>query len=360
MKRIGILPFLAIWAVLIALQCAAVYGVFQGTSDDRPVPLELGLFLILALQALKMLPTAMRLYDQGRPTDNAILTLVPLVNMGLFMRMLKPAPSDKVRAKRLKAWQHRTLAFGALRNGLSAMVQGAKITVPLCMLWGLVSGLVEAYVSVNFDGFVSESSDTQMVMFQGGLALCGFLFLYLLVQLFKLKTAKRNSWLPTLLLLPATLITIALTPGLGTMIDARAPAGLAYMAVGTSWWIFAGAFFYVRWVALGQDLYTHGNVDTKRASKLYKDRVWSTIVPHGGATVATWVGVQLIIPGLVYALIMAFVVHSVVLDPDKAPFRRSARLTTGQWMRIFNVLALGLVCMMGVNLSALVLTEYFV
>jgi hypothetical protein len=361
MLRLGLWPWLGISTVFVGLQVACVLQIAPDPEGPGWFSLPMAMLLVLLLQIAKIGPTMGRLVDLGRAPDDAVLTLVPFINLGLFSSLLRPRPSNDVLARRTAAWQGRTLAPQALARGGRALLGGASVVLPAYGVYGVVVGLAEWGTPTLLGTLLKLPEATRTSIFQGTMAVLVMLGLYLVLQLFKVRTASRASWLPTLLILPVLLVGLALWPAVLTNFGEIGPAAFAYAGWGLGLWVIGGGVLTPLVIALAYDQMEHGSIDVGRTLTWLRPRWLGALVLHGATTTAIWVGLQVLwIPGLVYAMVMAFVVHAALLDPQSRPFRRSARLSRGAWRRIFNVMALGFLAMLVVQLLTLLATEAIV
>lgn len=356
MRRLGLIPWLAVWLVLSGLQVAAVAVALPGFAAPQGVISPLvALFAVLVLQGLKWPVTVGRLLDLGRPPEDAILLMVPLASIGLSLSLMRATPKVSARKRSLRAWEGRTLAPAAWVNGLRALLLAPALTVPALLAAGLVAALVEAVLMPWFrtvtlreslrGGVLGPPSDTQVLIFQVLLGVLGLSALWLLLQLFNRKKASRASWLPVLILPPGILATVAFWPGFAEAVGPdQAPPGFFMAALSLLWWIYGGGVLGTLFIASAQDLYEHGSVQTGRVLARWRPRALGAVAIHGATVTVIFVGLQVLwIPGFVYALVMAFTVHLAMLEPDARPFRTSQRLTRGWWRPVFTLLALGVV-----------------
>jgi len=356
MRRLGLFPWLGVWVVLTVLQVGALAAMFPLGGADEPMLSPLvALSAVVVLQLLRWPVTVGRLLDLGRPPEDAVLLLVPLVSLGLTGSLLRGTPPDRARAKTLKAWEGRTLAATAVWRGLRALLAAPLITLPAVLVTGAAAASIEALALPAFreltlrqslrQGRLGPPSDEQVLAFQIVLGVLGVLGIWLVLNLLKRKTASRASWLPTLAMLPLTLAAVALWPGLAEIVGPdQAPPGFFTAALTFGWWVFGGGILATLFIAIADDKRTHGAVNLGRAMGVWGARWPGALAVHGGTATVIFLGLQALwIPGLVYALMMAFTVHIAMLHPQDRPFRGSARLTRGWWRPVFNVLALGVV-----------------
>lgn len=372
MRRLGLMPWLLGWAVLTALQVGAVAMALPNVMGPQGLlsPL-LAALAVVVLQGLKWPITVGRLLDLGRPPEDAVLLMAPILSTGLTIGLLKGTPSDKARKRSMRAWEGRTLAVSAWLKGLRALLAAPLITLPAVLAAGGFAAFVELVALPGFRGLtdrpplgpgqiVGPPSDTQLAVFQGALVVVAVCGLWLVLQLFKRKKASRASWLPTLIIPAGLLIVVALWPGFAEMFGPEpAPPGFFGAGLGLFWWIFGGGVLGTLFIALGHDLREHGSVHIGRALAVWRPRFLGALAVHGGTVTVIFIGLQVLwVPGVVYAIFMGFAVHLALLAPELKPFAESQRLTRGWWRPVFAMLILGVVPAIGLQPVILVLVDF--
>lgn len=343
-RRLGLGPYLLLWAVLTGAQLYA-FSVFSAQ-----VGTALGLALVL--QLAKVPVAAMRLRDLGHPADDALLALIPLTNLGLWNQLNRRTPDEATRERARARWAGQMSATGAYLLGVRTLLGAGGTLLPIIAVFGAAFAggellLVDLLLQAPPGGTVSQAI--------GALAL--LVGLYTTVQVLKRKTATRASWLPTFLLPPLLLAWGAIQ--VGAPAGSGAEAGMAPLVLSTSawslgWMCIAGSALAVLFVSAVQARragrpFGLGDAVTRMAT-----RTADVAAVHGGAALAIQVGMQVIIPGIHYALQFAFVDAIAVTDPTVPAFKRSTDLSRGIRRRVFKVYALGfLVGMVGAILAAL-------
>ncbi len=125
---------------------------------------------------------------------------------------------------------------------------------------------------------------------------------------------------------------------------------LLFMCVG-------GAALMVAWVTLVQQLEEGQGVDAAAVVRRILSRTADVSAPYGAKTHAVIIGMQVVIPGIFYALQMAFVGIGAVLEPDRPALARSARLTYGIRSRVLKALLLPFVLSMAAGFGAIYAIE---
>ena len=332
-KRLSLGPYLGLWFIITAVQLGLAGALF---SSQLPLA---GLAALIAVQFGKVIPTAWRLNDQGRPPDDAVLALVPVGNLGLFRRMFSTptaAERDALRAR----WTGELTAMGALIGGLRAIGRVWYVAVPVAVVAAVVFNGIDHFVATRYQPIREMGSDDHGTWLQGLGILCLLLLGYTVIQFVKRKRASRASWFPSLFLLPSLLV-------LGGMAVAKGPDVDAVLVMA----LFANAWTLV-WYCVGESLLAgvwvtaagHYARDEKpSAGALFApaSRLLDIAGPHGAMVHAIQLGAQVIVPGIYYAIQFAFVDSSVILHPEKPALRSSTVLTRGIRRRLFKVFWLG-------------------
>lgn len=335
--RLKLGPWLLIWAAIVAAQ---LWAVVQWV--DTSLPLAIG--VPVALQLLKLPFTIGRLNDLGRPPDDAILALVPFANLGLWGQLARGAPREELRQKRIEAWSG---DIGSLQAfGLGARRFGAGF-VPI-MAVALPLGIVYAYGYNLADGYLdwSQSIDagTAETAMQVLFGAAGLLLLYLLIQLTKWERTTRASWIPGLFMLPALLLGLVLMLR-GNRDLGPAISSMAYSAYELSFRSVFGALFAILVLTVGARLAAGKGAAIDGvlgdARKLVRERGGDVIAIHGATLHAVLIGMQVIIPGVIYLLAYAFTDMTATFEPEKRSFARSSQLTARLRQRLFKIFWLG-------------------
>lgn len=175
------------------------------------------------------------------------------------------------------------------------------------------------------------------VQISGGIAV--FLALYFGIQFTKRKTASLASWAPSLLVIPAALITVAfamVSSGQASGMQPFIPA-LCQLAWVLVWASFGGAAAAIVWVRAGDAASRGEPVDAGQILAEVPRRTLEIAAPHGARIQIVSIGFQVILPGIFYALQYAFVDMVAVLDPQRSALRRSGQLTWGMRGRLFRM-----------------------
>lgn len=232
----------------------------------------------------------------------------------------------------------RTEGVAALGKGLSLAARTAAVGAPVAVAYGVATAWVGTISMKVATGLLTADRPTVDLVMQIGFGtglLCG---VYALLNFQKRDTASRASWLPALLTAPALLVAAS-----GLALQSGGPGRqmgpvVLQLVMGAADLVFgavAGAVACVVWLVAGR-----AAIDGRSAplSEIVErvQRQWLDVVPiHGGRDQAVTIGMQLLLPGIFYALQLAFAEMIVVLDPEKPAMRRSSQLTTGMRGRIF-------------------------
>ena len=352
--RLKMMPWLALNAALVAVQylvitSGAVWGLLDGPARGlmdvigsaggfSPAAGELEaavssttslliFVLVMAVQALKMVPAAARLHDLGRPKDEAVFTLVPLVNLGLFWQLCASTPIESVRTKRIEGWMPELQAIGALRAAASLFKNPMFLALALGTALG--TALLQATLAVWSGELGQTIANTPLPIRQGwaqmGWVVCGMLLLYTIVQFPKRARASRASWVPSLFLLPAIFLTLSV------WVDPKnvPPTILLGMGLGMALTLMVRPLLVSLWNISANELREGRSLNLGEVVSR-STKGWATVAgPHGAAAIAVLIGMQVVLPGVHYALQFAFVNQAVLFEPDKPSLQRSGTLTRG-------------------------------
>ncbi|MBX2803322.1 MAG: hypothetical protein KTR31_36920 [Myxococcales bacterium] len=236
--------------------------------------------------------------------------------------------------------RHRTDPLVALREGLKLAARTVEVGLPTALLFGVLGGLVGHQV-ISWAGSIREmDAESRSLGLQLSLVVGIFLLAYAGIQYTKRETASLVSWAPALFALPALLFAFAFQLAGG----GQAMQGievfvqvLPLFAWTLIWWTFAGAAASIAWVRSGHAALTGETVTTAEVVAEVQRRTLEVAAPHGGRTQAVFVGQQVILPGIFYALQLAFTDMIAVLDPGRSALRRSGQLTWGMRGRLFRL-----------------------
>ena len=231
------------------------------------------------------------------------------------------AQSDKPPGA-LKAWA------GGTRLALASAGPGLPVAVLLGL--GSAGGFHLALGTINVVKGLDDG--TAGLVTQGLTGLAGFLGLYMLVQFSKRwmgTETTTGSWLPVLLFMPVALAT-------GSVAILRSAAQdfgmMAIMFTGMCFHLlyqtFVGAAAAVVWVRAADAASRGESIGLGELLAEARTSFLRVAVPHGARIQAVAIGMQVLIPGIFYALQYAFVDMVAVLDPErKEVLDRSGKLT---------------------------------
>lgn len=346
-RRLKIGPFLGIWAVLVGLQALALVGPLA----ELPVAVRVG--WVLLFQVAKIWPTAWRLDDTGRePTDAPFLALVPIVNVAAFFsRMLEGTPSEKLRLKRRGQWEGRLGAFRSIGEGLALVRDTLPLGAPLVVLYAIIGAAGGHWMLERLAWAEAVGPDTLGLAIQVLWGVAAFLGLYTLLQFAKRRTASRSSWLPSLFLAPLIMLAGALTLLANGMGQELGPLVLSLLLMSWNlvWASIGGAALAVGQITLGDRASRGERATAVELFEQIRTRTIDVAGPHGARVHAVTIGMQVVIPGIFYALQLAFTDMVAVLKPEEPALTRSGRLTWGMRSRLFKVFLVWFLVAMGVS-----------
>lgn len=350
--------FVPAWLALLVPQVALVWSVVQ---PEPMLPAPAVWTLVALLQVVKVPITAFRLNDLGRPPDLApFLALIPVVNVaGAFGYVLRPTPSDTEWTRRRSHWTGQLGPFAAAREGLKLAAATAGVGLPLALVYGLGAALL---LRLMLSGLgVAEAADPASVKLASQVlwGVAGFLGLYTFMQYLKRKTVSRASWFPSLFAVPTALIAIAATLVAAGRLGDMGPAilSLPATAAGLLWSSVAGAALAVGHVHLGAAARDGEKMSMGTVLGHMGERTVDVAAPHGAQVHAVTIGIQVVLPGVYYALQLAFVDMVAVLEPDKPALRRSGQLTWGMRSRLFQMFLLWVLVTLGLDVLTGLLLE---
>lgn len=351
-RRMTMLPFLGAWVVLVV---GLVFALLQAMDGNLVLALPVGVVSYLLFVPIYM----WRANDLGRPRDEAVWLCLPVVGQLYgIMRLTGPTPSNKARDKAIRRWKGQITGGEALLLGFKRLLRVSWLAVPLVLLLGVVQTLVGEELLQAARWLLDQPDELQEMVSQALGVGAGLLGIYSLFQVVKRKKATRISWIPTLFMLPLALaaggIILAKVGGSSTQPAVIALVDSAWMLV---FMCFGGASLMVAWATLAQQLEEGQGIDALAVVRRMLTRTADVSAPYGAKTHAVIIGFQVVIPGIFYALQMAFVGIAAVLEPDQPALSRSARLTYGIRTRVLKALLLPFVLSLAAGSGAVYLIE---
>ena len=306
---------------------------FRSTSP------AIAVLAVVVAVALQVPGTTRRLYDLGYPPDDAIYLLPPLFVV-LVPRCLGRTPSEAMRERRLRLWEGRVTALDAWRLGWKRLVASAPaVAFPTVVVAAVASAAVEVVGTQAAAGIPAPGVDTS-AMEQGLVAAIAFVGMYTLLQYAKRESATRASWWPSLFLLPLGLYYLALRfrgdKGQLGVILSGIPHDAANMVVAP---VFAGLLVGL-WVSAARPDADGRWPSASEAWEQAKEGMWGVGAVWGARMQWTWLGMQVLILGIWFAVSYAMADLLAVLAPDRPALRGSTELVRGHRSRIFKVLTI--------------------
>ncbi len=235
----------------------------------------------------------------------------------------------------------RTSAMSALGKGLALAGRTAVVGVPLALVYGAVSA---ALASASMDlatSMLSAALPTVELISQVGLGLGVLAGLYAIINFPKRDRASRASWIPALFTAPALLVGLsAVALQSGGPGNQMGPVVLQLVMTATDlvWGAFGGAAVCIGWLLAGKAVLDGRSASFGEVVPQIQARTLDVAPVHGARDQAVTIGMQLLLPGIFYALQLAFADMVVVLDPERAALKRSSQLTSGMRGRLFRLL----------------------
>ena len=338
--RLGVTAWLGVWVVLAALQAVALWSA-MAAADAGGGGQAWWVGLAALLQLLKLPFAAGRLNDLGRPVDDVILGLVPVVNLGLWSQLTRGTPSEKRRAALVSVRDAELSAFSAFKFALASVPKMLPVLVPAILVGGLFSGAVDT-LAQQFLAWAAATSVAAREPFRQTLwGFSGVLGIYGLLQLAKRHSASRGSWIPVLLLLPTALLALTLqlqgSKDLGMVV-----VSLPYQALDLLWGCFVGGSLAVVW-SIAADRVERGEpVTWPSVLDAWRQRGIGVIAVHGGVYHFVFVGLQVLVPGIHYALFYSFSDFHALFEPEKPALVRSGQTFHGLRKTVFKAHYLGI------------------
>jgi hypothetical protein len=234
----------------------------------------------------------------------------------------------------------RTSVMEALVAGLGLSARTAATGVLAAVLYGVVSGVVGYQIMQWVIGLREASPEALEVWVQICGAFAVLSGLYGIIQFTKRDRVSRASWAPALFAVPLALATIGFALLQSGQARQIGPVVLQFVTLGWGllWMSFGGAITAIVWNRAAKNV-----VDGRPGApgELIEEvgRRWLDVAgPHGAKVHAVTIGMQFVLPGIFYALQLAFTDMVVVLDPERAALKRASQLSSGMRGRIFRLL----------------------
>jgi len=236
----------------------------------------------------------------------------------------------------------RTTATQSILQALPLVAGSAGAGLALSFAYATASTVGLDLVGRLFDWCLKQPGDSLASMAQGGFVVGGLLSVYAVIQFMKRHTATRASWFPALFALPVLV-------GAGGIMLAGSPTGrqlgpALFQMLLVPWTLLlysvGGAACAIAWVRGADEVAEGRPVDTSAVLGEVGSRLVEVSGPHGARQHAVTIGLQLLVPGIFYALQLAFVDAIAVLQPEGAAWKRSGDLTYGMRSRLFRVFAM--------------------
>lgn len=249
--------------------------------------------------------------------------------------------------------KHRTNEIEALAGGLRLALATAPLGLPVVIAYALISGFV-SYAVIQF-GIGAKEMEPAMLDLWGQitLGLGGLASVYAVIQFAKRDSVSRASWWPSLFALPLLMLSGAfhlIESGQATQLGPIV-LQLFVMAWSLLWMSFGGAATAIAWLIAGKGHLDGRPVGFGALFEQLRSRLTDVAAPHGARVLAVTIGIQLLLPGIFYALQLAFVDMIAVLDPERPAMRRSGQLTFGMRGRLFRMMLLWWICGMALTMA---------
>ena len=225
---------------------------------------------------------------------------------------------------------------------------GAGLVVSLA--YAIVSTIGLELVGRFFDWTLTQPPEALNSAAQLGMGFGMLLSLYAILQFMKRATASRSSWFPALFALPVVVAA-------GGVMLAGSPTGrqlgpALFQMLLMPWTLvlysIGGAACAIAWVRGAHEVDEGRGADTSAILGEVGGRLVEISGPHGARQHAVTIGLQLLVPGIFYALQLAFVDAIAVLEPERGAWKRSGDLTYGMRSRLFRLYSMWFVLTIGI------------
>ena len=226
----------------------------------------------------------------------------------------------------------KTDPLAALQQGIQLMRHGAGLGLGALVVYSAISAAGAGMAKEFSIELIGSEPDVYSAWAFLLLLVSALLALYTLIQFVKRDRVTRASWIPSLFLVASLAMygAMSLGPSMGgtnnTQLAPLVPT-LVMIAWDLVWESFGGAALVFIWLSCA-----HAGMNGRELvpSDLFADlrRRWLDVAAvHGAKFHAVQIGMQVVIPGIFYALSLAFADMIVVLDPERPALKRSAQLT---------------------------------
>lgn len=247
-------------------------------------------------------------------------------------------------------------------NEINAILAGMKLALrtPIglvaALAYGIIGGLVGHSVVQAGIGVREAAPAMTELWGQVTLAIGALASIYGLVHFSKRDKVSRASWWPALFAAPALLLGAAFQlehSGQGRQLG---PLVLSMFLTSWSlvWMSFGGAACAIVWVRAGHGVIEGESTGAGEIIDEIRTRLLDVAGPHSARVHAVTIGMQFLLPGIFYALQLAFTDMIAVLDPERPVLQRAGQLSTGMRGRLFRLMLLwwviGTVVTLGISM----------
>lgn len=232
----------------------------------------------------------------------------------------------------------RTGAWSALQQGLKLAQQTMGPGLAALVVYAAGSALGGSMAGQWGELLVSRPPSEESAFQTITLGVVMFLGVYAAIQLAKREQVTRASWWPVLFLTPL-LTLFGAHAAVGSQLPPQIVPGLAMIGWDLLWESFGGAAAVFVWIVAANATLDGQSASLGDVVADLRKRLLDMAVVHGAKVHAVTIGLQLIVPGIFYALSLAYADQIVALDPERPALRRSSQLTYGMRGRLFRLLA---------------------
>jgi hypothetical protein len=251
-------------------------------------------------------------------------------------------PSDGQNEQELRqVLNRRTGGVEAMREALWLARKTIGVGLPVAVIYASIgAGVGYGVLQVSLGALDAEPGALDLAVQLLGAA-GAFATLYAVIQFTKRETASRASWAPALFAAPLLMSAGGLALLGSTQSSQMRPMAiqLLLMAWALLWSCFGGAGAVIAWLFAGRAAMDGRPTSAGEVAQQVRERLIEIAGPRGARIHAVTIGMQIVLPGVFYALQLAFTEMIAVLDPDRPALRRSGQLTFGMRGRLFRMMA---------------------
>lgn len=250
----------------------------------------------------------------------------------------------------------RTSETSAVRAAFDLASRSGSLVLGSAVAIGVLAGIGEWLASQSALEVKTWAANTLTTGWQFGAAITTFLALYAAIQFTKRESATVESWLPALFALPVLCLTGGLAAAANGS-DMPITEVLFFNAFTIVFTMIVGSPALILWIRAGQAAARGEEHDLGETLLAIREQYQQVMVVRGAKFQAILVGAQVVLPGIFYALQLAYAEIIAVLQPQQSALQRSGKLTWGTRGKLFRLLALVIVPSNLLVIAALVMVR---